>query len=87
MEYVSFNQDTTEKLKSLHGDDSTKLNDFKYLCCYVSSTEKDIKERPGKNWAALNEMNTIWSLHITDKLNRNFFRAAVESVLIYGHIT
>ena len=32
-------------------------------------------------------MNVIWKSNLTDKLKRNFFRAAVESVLMYGSIT
>ena len=32
----------------------------------------------------LNSMNTIWKSNLKDKLNKTFFRAAVESVLVYG---
>ena len=58
-------------------------NDFKYLSSYVSSTEKDVNIILGKMLATLNAMNKSWSSNLTDKLTRNFFRAIVESVLIY----
>ena len=32
-------------------------------------------------------MNGIWKSNLTDKLKSNIFRAAVESVLVYGSIT
>ena len=32
----------------------------------------------------LNSMNTIWKSNLKDKLKKTFFRAAVESVLVYG---
>ena len=35
----------------------------------------------------MNSMHTIWKSKMFDNLKRSFFRATVESVLIYGHIT
>ena len=32
-------------------------------------------------------MNNIWKSNLKDKLKRNFFRATVESVLVYGSTT
>ena len=53
----------------------------------VSSTVKDVSIRLGKSWAALKTMNKIRLPNLIDNIKRNFFRAAVESVLIYGSIT
>ena len=55
-EYTSFNQDTTDKLKILQGDEMKKVNDLKYLGSYVSSTVKDVNIRLKKSWTALNAM-------------------------------
>ena len=58
-----------------------------YLGSYISSTEKDLDIRLAKSWSALNAMNKIWKSNLKDKLKRNFFRATVESVLVYGSTT
>ena len=81
------NTDNTNKIKSLNGNEINKVNDFKYLGSYISSTEKDLDIRLAKSWSALNAMNKIWKSNLKDKLKRNFFRATVESVLVYGSTT
>ena len=64
-----------------------KVNYFKYMGSYVSSTEKDVNLRLMKICVALNAIHKIWLSNLTDKLKYNLFRAKVESVLIYGSIT
>ena len=32
-------------------------------------------------------MNSIWKSRLPDNMKRNFFRATVESVLIYGYVS
>ena len=32
-------------------------------------------------------MNTIWKSRLPDNMKRNFFRATVETVLIYGSVS
>ena len=54
---------------------------------HLASTEQDVNIRLGKAWAALNGMNNIWKSNLPDQLKRNFFRATVESVLVYGSIS
>ena len=63
------------------------VEDFKYLGSYIGSTKRDGNIRIAKAWAAQNNMNGIWKSNLTDKLKRNFFRAAVELILVYGSIT
>ena len=63
------------------------VEDFKYLGSYVVSTAHDIDIRLEKAWGALNETDKIWKSELPENLKRNFFRAIVESVLIYGAIT
>ena len=86
-EYMSLNTNSNFIMKSRNGHTIKKVENFKYLGSYIGSTEKDIEIRIAKAWSALNSMNTIWKSKMSDNLKRNFFRAAVESVLVYGAIT
>ena len=46
--------------------------------------DKEIKIRIAKSWRALDKLSSIWKSILTATLKRNFFRAVVESVLLYG---
>ena len=72
-------------IKTQNVENIKKTQDFKYLVSFIASTEHDINVR--KAWAALNQMNNIWNLKLSKNLKRNFFRATVESVFVYGAIT
>ena len=74
-------------MKSLADKNIKQVLDFKYLGSYIASTEHDVSIRLGKAWSALNQMDKIWKSNLSDNLKRNFFRAAVESVLIYGSVS
>ena len=86
---MSFNQNekTTSIIKSLNGENIKKVDDFKYLGSYIGSTEHDINIRTAKAWAALNNLNIIWKSNLRENLKINFFRTAVETVLVYGSVT
>ena len=86
-EYININQANTDKLKSSTGIQIKRVNDFKYLGSYVSSTVQYVKIILAKSWAALNAMNNIWKSNLANNLKSNFFRDTVESVLVYGVIT
>ena len=86
-EFICFNQDASERMKSLDGEKIKQGEDFKYLGSYIASTEHDVNIRLGKAWNALNELDKIWKSNLTDNLKRNFFRAAVETVLLYGSVS
>ena len=83
-EFICFNQDASEGMKSLNGEKIKQVEDFKYLGSYIASTEHDVNIRLGKVWDALNELDKIWKSNLPDNLKRNFFWAAVETVLLYG---
>ena len=68
-------------MKSLNGEKRKQVEDFKYLGNYNASTEHDVNIRLGKAWDALDELDKIWKSNLPDNLKRNFFRAAVETVL------
>ena len=46
--------------------------------------DKEIKIRIAKSWSALDKLSSIWKSNLTATLKRNFFRAVVKSVLLYG---
>ena len=85
--FISINQGINKVIKSLNGKNIKEVSDFKYLGSYIQSREKYINIRLAKSWAALNEMNSIWKYRLPDNMKRNFFRATVESVLIYGFVS
>ena len=86
---MSFNKNKKTKsiIKCLNGENIKKVDDFKYLGSYIGSTEYDINIRIAKAWAALNNLNIIWKSNLRENLKINFFRAAVETVIVYGSVT
>ena len=70
-------------MKSKSGNTIKQVNDFKYLQMVPWEAERDMNIRIAKAWSALNSMNVIWKSSLSRKLRTNFFRAAVESVLIW----
>ena len=74
-------------MESIGGNIIKRVEDFKYLGSYIKSTDRDVNIRIAKAWAALNSMQSIWKSKLSEFLKRNFFRAAVESVLVYGSVT
>ena len=75
------------QMKSISGSIINEVDDFKYLGSYIRSTKRYVNIRIAKAWAALNSMNTIWKSKLSTNLKRQFFRSAVESVLVYGSVT
>ena len=84
-EYMCFNQ--TSDISTLDGSSLKLVDKFTYLGSRVSSTEKDIDTQQTKAWTAINKLLIIWKSDLTDKRKRNFFQAAVVSILLYGCTT
>jgi hypothetical protein len=82
-EYMCFNQ-TGTPLKSMEDKDLKRVDDFKYLGSWINTTERDLKIRIAKAWAASNKLDKIWKSSLSRKLKVLFFRATVETVLLYG---
>ena len=81
-EYIAFNQkETNEALKKKN---IKQVDDFVYLGSHITSTETDVKARIGKAWSALNKLDKIWKSKLERPIKIEFFRATVESVLLYG---
>ena len=84
-EFLCYN--TTGTMKSLSGDNIKQQEEFVYLGSNIASTKRDIEIRLGKAWGALDRLNKIWKSNLHANLKRDFFRATVESVLVYGSST
>ena len=55
-----------------------------YLSSNIVSTEKAVLIRISKAWSALDRLQTIWKSTLPEQIKKDFFRAVVESVLLYG---
>ena len=71
-------------LQSANGIPLETVDDFKYLGSWVNSTNQDIRVRKAMAWKALNGMNVVWRSSLSRDLKIRFFRATVESILLYG---
>ena len=82
-EYMLYNQAEAE-LVTLDGKKLKQVEDFKYLGSWIASSKRDMEVRIGLAWKALNKMDKIWKSNLHRSLKIQFFRATVESVLLYG---
>ena len=78
---MCFNQ--TGNISTLEWSSLKQVVKFTDQGSSVSSTEKDINTRLTKAWTAINKLSIIWKSHLTDKMKRSFFQAAVVSILLY----
>ena len=88
-EYLTLNEsDPTNSINTISGIALKRVEDYKYLGSYISSSEKDFKVRKALAWSACNRLNKIWSSHSIDsKLKVKIFQSAVEPILLYGSET
>ena len=82
-EYMLYNQPVGD-LVTLGGNKLKQVDNFKYLGSWIQSSEKDMNVRIGQAWIALNKMMKVWKSNLKNHLKVGFFRATVESVLLYG---
>ena len=82
-EYMLYNLPDGD-LVTLDGNKLKQVDDFKYLGAWIQSSEKDMNTRIGQAWSALNKMEKVWNSNLPNHLKVGFFRATVESVLLYG---
>ena len=85
--YLVENIDDPEPVKALSGKSIELKDDFLYLGGWIKSTEKDIKVRKAKAWAACHKLKTVWGSQLRKDLKLWLFTATVESVLLYGSET
>ena len=82
---VCFNQ--SGDICTLNGGSLKLVDKFTYLGSCVSSSENDSNTRLAKAWKVLDRLSVIWKSDLSDKIKRNFFPAAVVSILQYGCTT
>ena len=81
---MCFNQEGS--MKTVAGKPLKLVDTFTYLGSNIAS-EIYVNIRIGKAWGALDGLHIIWKSNIPDEMKREFFRAIVESVLMYGSNT
>ena len=83
IKYMCFNQ--KEDLTTLNGGSLKLVDKFTNLGSRVPSTENDINMRLART--AIDMLLILWKSNLSDKIQRNFFRTAVMSILRYGCTT
>ena len=86
-ELMTINIPGQDAIKTLSGSSLKRLDTFKYLGCRLPSSFHDFKVRKVMAWDACNKLKNIWKSSLDIKLIIRFFRACVESVLLYGSET
>ena len=80
---MCFNQNQKEVISTQKGGPLKLVNKFTYLGSSVSSTENNINTRLAKICTATDMLSVIWKSDLSNKIKRNFFQAAVVSILLY----
>ena len=84
-EYLTINEEESHlPICSKDGTQLKEVSDFRYLGSYVADTKKDFSTRKGQAWSACNKLHNIWQSSIAKSTKLAFFRACVESILLYG---
>ena len=79
---MCYNQDGA--IEALNKNLLKKVDDFIYLVSNIASSERDVLIRISKAWAAIDRSRAIWKSTLPEQIKKGFFRAVVESVLLYG---
>ena len=86
-ETLTINIDDTSIIKSLNGETIKSVNEFKYLGAHVPSSLNDFNKRKCFSWSAMNKLDRIWKSNMSRHHKIRFFRACVESILLYNSET
>ena len=76
---IKMKQEAISTLKSGH---RKVVDKFTYVGSSVSSTESDFNRRLAKAWTDINRLLIIWKSDLSDRIKRDFFQAAVVSMLL-----
>ena len=74
-------------IKTVKGYILKRVNDYKYLGSFASSSEKDFNARKGMAWSACNDLHKIWTSKLAQRIKIKIFRATIEPILLYGSET
>ena len=84
-EYLSYNTPNPRNDTILANEKPLKkVNDFKFLGCWVDNSEKDTKTGKAQAWASIRKLDNMWKSDLPRKLKINFFHSAVENIMLYG---
>ena len=90
-EYMSYmkSNDVVDNMiiKTVSGYILKRVDDYKYLGSFVSSSEKDFNARKGMAWSACNDLHKIWTSKLAYNIKIRVFRATIEPILLYGSET
>ena len=81
---LAYNMKNAISLTTKCGSPLDQVQDFQYLGSWVDESEKDFNVRKALAWKACNKMHSLWKSNLSTNLKISFFRAAVESILLYG---
>ena len=63
------------------------MTDFVYLGAWVATTERDLRVRKAKAYAACHKLKKMWKSDLRGGLKIRLFVATVESILLHGYET
>ena len=63
------------------------VDNFKCLCGWMNSSEKDFEVRKAQRWSACHKLKKIWSSNLSKKFKVRLFITTVESTFLYGSET
>ena len=86
-ELLTSNISDPGEIKSLSGEPIKRVSHFKYLGAYVPNSLHDFNSRKALAWSAINKLERIWKSDLNKNLKIKFFRACVESILLYNSET
>ena len=81
---LAYNMKNAISLTTKCGSPLDQVQDFQYLGSWVDESEKDFNVRKALAWKACNKMHSLWKSNLSTNLKISFFRAAVETILLYG---
>ena len=64
----------------------SKEQDFKYLRSWTEQ-DRDVQYRTALGWQALKKLGKLWTSDLPGWWKVRFFKAAVETILLYGCAT
>ena len=86
-EIVTSNINENYEVKSSRGQSLKTVTDFKYLGAHISNSSSDFNSRKALAWSAMNKLDRVWKSNLNRVLKIRFFRACVESILLYNSET
>ncbi|XP_071795670.1 uncharacterized protein [Asterias amurensis] len=74
----------TSSIQTLDGTKLKTVSDLKYLGSSLPDSFQDFKCRKAHAWSTCNKLDKIWKSDLDRAIKIKFFRACVESILLYG---